>query len=75
VFRGISLAGRSAGFYSSGTERATARLRKALKDTEIRMSEDDPVFGEAKQTSSADEVARWARSLVARLQEHQNARS
>ena len=35
IFKGITLAGRTAGFFSMGTEKATSRLRKALKDTEI----------------------------------------
>ena len=35
VFKGITLAGRTAGFFSMGSGKATARLRKALKDTEI----------------------------------------
>src|SRR5208337_4185034 len=49
IFKGITLAGRTAGFFSMGAEKATARLRKALKDTEISQSDDDPLFNDQKQ--------------------------
>ncbi len=71
VFKGISLAGRTAGLFSIGGERATARLRKALKDTEIAQRDDDPLFSDVKQV----EVEEWARKLVEAHREMRNGRS
>jgi hypothetical protein len=62
IFKGITLAGRTAGFFSFGAEKGTARLRKALKETEIAQSEDDPAFSE--QVSKASEIAEWARGIA-----------
>jgi flavodoxin len=72
AFKGITLAGRTAGFFSTGNERATARLRKSLKDAEITQLEDDPLFPDQKPGPSA-EVAEWARRLVELHQEKVNA--
>jgi hypothetical protein len=71
VFKGITLAGRTAGFFSMGNERATARLRRALKDTEITQRDDDPLFADGKTA----EIAEWARRLVAGHREMKNGRS
>ena len=58
IFKGITFAGRTAGFFSLGSEKATARLRKALRDTEIAQIEDDPVFnGQAQGADIALKVA------------------
>ena len=64
VFKGVTLAGRTAGIFSIGTERASARMRKALKDTEISLLEDDPVFADQK-TGKSPEIADWAKKLAA----------
>jgi flavodoxin len=74
VFKGMTLAGRIAGFFSIGTERASARLRKALKDTEIAQLEEDPVFSDQKPGPSV-EMSEWVRRLVGFRQELQNARA
>jgi flavodoxin len=74
IFKGITLAGRSAGFFSLGSEKATARLRKALKETEIAQAEDDPLFNGQSQDTPAF-VAQWARKLLGFHQEVLNARS
>ena len=71
VFKGVTLAGRTAGFFSMGSERATARLRKALKDTEIAQRDDDPLFVDSRQADMAD----WARKLVSAHREMKNGRS
>jgi flavodoxin len=63
IFKGVTLAGRTAGFFSMGAERASARLRKALKDTEISLLEEDPVFSEPKSERS-HEIAEWVRKLT-----------
>jgi len=74
IFKGITLAGRTAGFFSMGAEKATGRLRKALKETEINMSEDDPIFGDQKQGPSTS-VTEWSERLIATHQELQHARA
>jgi hypothetical protein len=71
VFKGITLAGRTAGFFSLGNEKATARLRRALKDTEIAQADDDPVFVDGK----LHEVPEWARKLVNGHREMRNGRT
>jgi flavodoxin len=71
VFKGITLAGRTAGFFSMGGERATARLRKALKDTEIAQRDDDPLFVDSRQV----DMSEWARKLVTGHREMKNGRS
>jgi hypothetical protein len=73
-FRGITLAGRTAGFFSMGSEKAAARLRKALKDTEITQSDEDPLFADHKQ-GKTPEMIDWARRLAGMHQEIQNARA
>ena len=74
IFKGITLAGRTAGFFSMGMEKATARLRKALKDTEITQSEEDPLLTDQKPGNPAP-VLEWSQKLVAAHQEMQNARA
>jgi flavodoxin len=74
IFKGMTLAGRTAAFFSMGTERASARLRKALKDTEIAQVEEDPVFSDQKPGKSS-EMNEWVRKLVAFHQELQHVRT
>jgi hypothetical protein len=71
VFKGITLAGRTAGFFSMGSERATARLRKALKDTEIAQRDDEPLFVDSRQA----DMSEWARKLVNGHREMKNGRA
>jgi flavodoxin len=73
IFKGISLAGRTAGFFSLGTERATAHLRKVLQDTEITQFEEDPLFSDQQQGPSTA-VAEWSEKLIRTHQEMHNAR-
>ena len=70
-FKGITLAGRTAGFFSLGNEKATARLRRALKDTEIAQADEDPVFVDGK----LQDVPEWARKLVTSHREMRNGRT
>jgi flavodoxin len=74
IFKGITLAGRTAGFFSMGTDKTTGRLRKALKDTEITQSEEDPLFSEQKQGSSPL-VIEWAERLIGTHREMHHARA
>ena len=74
IFKGITLAGRTAGFFSMGTEKATSRLRKALKDTEIVQSDDDPLFNDQKQ-GGAPSITEWSEKLVGTHEEMQRARA
>lgn len=73
-FRGITLAGRTAGFFSMGSEKAAARLRKALKDTEITQSDEDPLFSDHSHGKSP-EMSDWVRKLLGAHQEIHNARA
>ena len=74
IFKGVALAGRTAGFFSMGAEKATTRLRKVLKDTEISQSDEDPLFADQKPGTPAS-VLEWSRRLIAAHQEMQNARA
>ncbi len=74
IFKGITLAGRTAGFFSMGTDKATVRLRKALKETEIAQLDDDPLFTDQKQGVPLT-VTEWAQKLVGAHQEMQDARA
>jgi flavodoxin len=73
-FKGINLAGRTTGLFSMGTEKATARLRKALKETDITQLDDDPLFTDQKPGKPV-EVVEWAKKLVQLHQELHNART
>jgi flavodoxin len=72
VFKGVTLAGRTAGLFSMGSEKSTGRLRKALKDTEISTLEEDPLFADPK-SAAPTEIAAWVKKLVAFHQEFKNA--
>ncbi|MGA2378801.1 MAG: hypothetical protein ABSG85_05790 [Spirochaetia bacterium] len=74
IFKGITLAGRTAGFFSMGTEKATGRLRNALKDAEIILSEEDPLFSDQKQGVSPS-VIEWSERLIGTHQEMHHARA
>jgi flavodoxin len=74
VFKGVTLAGRTAGLFSMGSEKATGRLRKALRDTEISTLEEDPLFSDPKADTPV-EIAAWVKKLVAFHQESKNARA
>jgi flavodoxin len=73
-FRGVTFAGRTAGFFSMGAEKATGKLRKALKDTEIAQLEDDPLFSEQKPNLTA-EIAAWTAQLLRVHQESHYGRT
>jgi flavodoxin len=74
IFKGMTLAGRTAAFFSIGTERASVRLRKALKDTEIAQVEEEPVFSDQKPGKSP-EMSEWVRKLITFHQELQHVRA
>lgn len=63
VFKGVTLAGRAAGVFSVGTEKASAKIKKSLKDTEVALFEEDPLFSHDKPDKTAD-VSDWARKLA-----------
>ena len=62
--KGANLAGRAAAIFSVGSEKASARLRKALRDTDVTVSDEDPVFGDPKPARQAD-IPEWARRVAA----------
>ena len=57
LFKGIHLAGRKAGFFSS-TKNGTKRLKKNFSDAELSVLAGDLIAGDSKETES------WAESLV-----------
>ncbi len=69
VFKGVTLAGRAAGVFSVGSEKASAKMRKLLKDTEVALFEDDPLFSDREQG-----VGEWAKKLAGFFQEVRSAR-
>ncbi len=68
VFKGVTLAGRAAGVFSVGSEKASAKIRKSLKDTEVAIFEEDPLFSNEK-SEKVSEVTEWARKLAGFFQE------
>jgi flavodoxin len=73
VFKGANLAGKAACLFSFGTEKPSGRLRKAVKETDISLLEEEPVFGDRGASRSGD-VKELARRLTAFFQELVNAR-
>ncbi len=73
VFKGVTLAGRAAGVFSVGTDKASAKMRKSLKDTEVAIFEEDPLFSNEK-SEKVSEVTEWARKLAGFFQEVRGAR-
>ena len=72
--KGANLAGRAAASFSFGSEKASARLRKALRDTGVSLSEEDPVFGDQRPARQAD-IAEWARKVAAFFADVRRARA
>jgi flavodoxin len=72
--KGANLAGRVASIFSVGSEKASARLRKALRDTDVSVSDEDPVFGGQKSARQAD-VAEWARKVTAFFEDVRRVRA
>ncbi len=73
IFKGVTLAGRAAGIFSVGTEKASSRIRKSLKDTEVALFDDDPLFSDEKP-EKLSEVSEWARKLAGFFQEVRSSR-
>ncbi len=74
ALKGVNLAGRAVGFFALGPEKASARIRKVLRDSDAMVSEDEPVFAEAKPIRQPD-IEAWAKKLAAQLQDLRRARS
>jgi len=72
AFKGVNLAGRAAGFFSFGTEKATSRMRRMLKDSDISQSEDDPAFPE--KGPKPTEIEDWVKKVSQFLQAVKDAR-
>ena len=68
IFKGITLAGRTAGFFSMGPEKSTAKLRRAVKDTEAAQLDDDPLFTDSRDGIAA-EIGDWVKKLISAHQE------
>lgn len=74
IFKGITLAGRAAAVFSVGAEKASQKMRKSLKDTEISLFEEDPVFVDQK-SDKIPEAGEWARKVAGFLQEVRDSRA
>lgn len=72
--KGANLAGRAAAFFSVGSEKASARLRKALRDTDVSLSEEDPVFSDQKSVQHGG-IAEWAQKVTAFFADVRRART
>jgi len=73
IFKGVTLAGRAAGVFSVGPEKASSKMKKSLKETEVSLFEEDPLFPSDKQ-DKISEVGDWARKLAGFFQEVRSAR-
>jgi len=73
IFKGVTLAGRAAGVFSVGAEKASSKMKKSLKDTEVALFEEDPLFPMDRQ-DKASEVSDWARKLAGFFQEVRGVR-
>ncbi len=73
VGKGANLAGKSACLFSFGTEKPSPRLRKALRETDIALLEEEPAFGDRGASRSA-EVKEFARKAAAFFQDLVHAR-
>ena len=73
IFKGVNLAGRAAGVFSVGTEKASTKVKKSLKDTEIALFEEDPLFPSEKPEKTQG-ISDWARKLAGFFQEVRSAR-
>jgi flavodoxin len=61
--KGANFAGKTAGFFSFGSEKACSKLRKALHDSNISLFDDEPAVGEKDQKST--DLKEWAGRLAA----------
>jgi flavodoxin len=72
--KGVSLAGRLAGVFSTGSSKACEALRRALKDSEITLCNDDLVLDSGTSERNGDKVDAWIRSVMRSLEEHLRSR-
>jgi hypothetical protein len=72
--KGVNLGGRSAGIFSLGADKASAKLRKALRDTDITLVEDEPSLPTDHKPFTPAEIEAWTRKLSSSLLELRRAR-
>ena len=72
--KGVNLGGRAAAIFSLGADKASAKLRKALRDTDITLVEDEPSLPTDHKPSSPAEIEAWTRKLSSSLLELRRAR-
>jgi len=73
VFKGVTLAGRAAGVFSVGAVKVSEKIKKSLKDTEVALFEEDPLFSNEKTDKTAD-VSEWTKKLAGFFQEVRSSR-
>jgi hypothetical protein len=73
IFKGANLAGKTCAFFALGTEKASGRLRRGLRDTDISVMEDEPVLAD-RGTARSGDIREWTRKVTAYFQETLRAR-
>ncbi len=62
--RGINLAGRVAGLFAVGSRKTLETLRKALKDTDIRVASEDLILEPGEGHRQGEKAKSWVRSVA-----------
>jgi hypothetical protein len=73
--KGANLGGRAAGIFSLGADKASAKLRKVLRDTDITLLDDEPALPADQKPFPPAEIEAWARKLSSSLLDMRRARA
>jgi hypothetical protein len=73
--KGVNLGGRAAGIFSLGEDKASAKLRKVLRDTDISLLDDEPSPPSDQRPLSPVEIEAWVRKLSSAVLELRRARA
>lgn len=73
--KGVNLGGRAAAIFSLGADKASARLRKVLRDTDITLLEDEPALPADQEPSPQPEIEAWVGKLSSSLLDMRRARA
>jgi hypothetical protein len=72
IFKGVNLAGKTVGFFSFNAEKASARLRRALLDSDPSSFDEEPALGDGDSERHAD-LQGWVVRVTAFHQEARHA--
>jgi flavodoxin len=73
--KGVNLGGRAAAIFSLGADKASAKLRKVLRDTDITLLDDEPALPSDQKPALQPEIEAWARKLASSLLDLRSARA